>query len=112
MAQGKEVQSSALGTLRRKLQASPNVLVIDRFFPSTRICPICGHMHDSIALSDRIFACPACGYTEDRDVKSARTLLLAGKHEIACRCPGQTPTPVERKVSGTDTYSGGADVRL
>ena len=98
---GKEVQSSALGTLRRKLMSNPDVLVIDRFFPSTRMCPICGHMHESITLSDRTFACPACGYTEDRDVKSAKTLLLAGKHEIACRCPGQTPTPVER-MSGFD----------
>ena len=93
-----------------KLMSNPNVLVIDRFFPSTRMCPLCGHMHENIALSDRTFACPACGYTEDRDVKSAKTLLLAGKHEIACRaktlllagkheiacrCPGQTPIPVE-----------------
>ena len=95
---GKEVQNSALGTLRRKLMSDPNVLVIDRFFPSTRMCPICGHMHESITLSDRIFACPICGYTEDRDVKSAKTLLLAGKHEIACRCPGQTPTPVDVRL--------------
>ena len=58
-------------------------------------------MHENIALSDRTFVCPKCGYTEDRDVKSAKTLLLAGKHEIACRCPGQTPTPVER-MSGFD----------
>ena len=78
--------------------SDPNVLVIDRFFPSTRMCPICGHMHESITLSDRIFACPICGYTEDRDVKSAKTLLLAGKHEIACRCPGQTPTPVDVRL--------------
>ena len=92
---GKQVQNSALGTLKSKLMSNPNVLVIDRFFPSTKIC-VCGHMHDSIALSDRTFVCPICGYTEDRDVKSAKTLLLAGKHEIACRCPGQTPTPVER----------------
>ena len=81
---GKQVQNSALGTLNSKLKASPNVLVIDRFFPSTRMCPICGHIHESITLSDRTFACPACGYTEDRDVKSAKTLLLAGEHET-CR---------------------------
>ena len=76
--------------------SDPNVLVIDRFFPSTRMCPICGHMHESITLSDRIFACPICGYTEDRDVKSAKTLLLAGKHEIACTLPEQKRNPVER----------------
>ena len=101
---GKQVQSSALGTLKRKLMANEKVLVIDRFFPSTRMC-ICGHMHDSITLSDRVFVCPSCGYTEDRDVKSAKTLLLAGKHEIACTLPEQKRTPVER-------MSDLADVRL
>ena len=98
---GKQVQSSALGTLKRKLMDNEKVLVIDRFFPSTRMC-ICGHMHDSITLSDRVFVCPSCGYTEDRDVKSAKTLLLAGKHEIACTLPEQKRTPVER-MSGFDT---------
>ncbi len=98
---GKEVQASALGTLKRKLQSNPNVLVIDRFFPSTRMCPVCGHMHEGITLSDRVFICPACGYTEDRDVKAAKTLLLAGEHEIACTLPEQKRTPVER-MSGFD----------
>ncbi len=98
---GKEVQNSTLGTLKRKLQANPNVLVIDRFFPSTRMCPVCGHIHDSITLSDRVFVCPACGYTKERDIKAAKTLLLAGKHEIACTLPEQKRTPVER-MSGFD----------
>ena len=92
---GKQVQNSALGTLKRKLQASPNVLVIDRFFPSTRMCPVCGHIHEGITLSDRMFACPACGYTEERDKKAAKTLLLAGEHEVACTLPGRKRTPVE-----------------
>ena len=98
---GKQVQNSALGTLKRKLQANPQVIVIDRFFPSTRMCPVCGHIHEGIALRDRAFACPACGYTEDRDVKSAKALLLAGEHEIACTLPEQKRTPVER-MSGFD----------
>ena len=100
---GKQVQSSALGTLKRKLMANDKVLVIDRFFPSTRMC-ICGHMHDSITLSDRVFVCPSCGYTEDRDVKSAKTLLLAGKHEIACTLPEQKRTPVERMSDFDASY--------
>ena len=57
---GREVQNSALGTLKRKLMANPKVMVIDRFFPSTRMC-ICGYVHEDITLSDRVFACPACG---------------------------------------------------
>ena len=100
---GKQVQNSALGTLKRKLMANDKVLVIDRFFPSTRMC-ICGYMHDSITLSDRVFVCPSCGYTEDRDVKSAKTLLLAGKHEIACTLPEQKRTPVERMSDFDASY--------
>ncbi len=92
---GKQVQNSALGTLKRKLLANPNVLVIDRFFPSTRMCPVCGHIHEGITLSDRMFACPACGYTEERDKKAAKTLLLAGEHEVVCTLPGRKRTPVE-----------------
>ena len=92
---GREVQNSALGTLKRKLQANPHVIVIDRFFPSTKMC-ICGHINESITLSDRVFECPVCGYTEDRDVKAAKTLLLAGEHEKACTCLEGIRTPTER----------------
>ena len=92
---GREVQNSALGTLKRKLQANPHVIVIDRFFPSTKMC-ICGHINESITLSDRVFECPVCGYTEDRDVKAAKTLLLAGEHEKACTCLKGIRTPAER----------------
>ena len=92
---GRQVQNSALGTLKRKLQSNPNVLIIDRFFPSTKMCPRCGVLKEDITLSDRIFAC-GCGYTEDRDVKAAETLLLAGEHEIICTSLEGTRTPVER----------------
>ena len=101
---GREVQNSALGTLKRKLQTSPNVIVIDRFFPSTKMCPVCGHIHEGITLSDRTFTCPTCGYTEDRDVKSAKTLLLAGEHEITCTLPEQKRTPVERMSDFDASY--------
>ena len=67
-----------LGTLKRKLESNPNVLILDRFFPSTRMCPRCGALTEDITLSDRTFVCPECGYTEERDVKSAKTMLLAG----------------------------------
>ena len=93
---GREVQNSALGTLKRKLHANPDVIVIDRFFPSTKMCPHCGHIHDSITLSDRVFVCPVCGYTEERDVKASKTLLLAGEHIMSCTCRERTRTPEER----------------
>ncbi|HIV99225.1 MAG TPA: transposase, partial [Candidatus Ornithospirochaeta avicola] len=101
---GKQVQNSALGTLKGKLKSNKNVLVIDRFFPSTRMCPECELIHESITLSDRTFFCDRCGYSEDRDIKAAKTLLLAGKHKIACTLPEQKRTPVERKSAFDTSY--------
>ena len=93
---GKEVQNSALGTLKDKLKQNPRVIVIDRFFPSTKLCPICGTVKDDITLKDRTYVCQKCGYREDRDVKAAKTILLAGLGEITCTCVERTSTPVER----------------
>ena len=93
---GREVQNSALGTLKRKLMLNPDVIVVDRFFPSTKMCPRCEIINEDITLSDRIFAC-GCGYAEDRDVKSAKTLLLAGEHKISCTHAEHMGPPEERK---------------
>ena len=101
---GKQVQNSALGTLKSKLKANPNVIVIDRFFPSTRMCPNCGAIKEDITLSDRIFICDSCGYTEDRDVKSAKTMLLAGRHEMSCTLAEYKRTPEERISDFDNSY--------
>ena len=100
---GRQVQNSALGTLKSKLVSNPNVLVIDRFFPSTKMCPSCGVINEGITLSDRIFTC-GCGYTEERDVKSAKTLLLAGKHKRSCTLAERKCSPEERKSDFDTSY--------
>jgi putative transposase len=46
----------------------------DRFYPSSRMCRKCGHIHENLTLADRIFKCPSCGHTEDRDVHAAKNL--------------------------------------
>ena len=97
------MQNSALGTLKSKLVSNPNVLVIDRFFPSTKMCPSCGAINECITLSDRMFTC-GCGYTEDRDVKAAKTLLLAGEHKRACIRAEHTDTPEEQKLAFDTSY--------
>ena len=78
---GNQVQNSALGTVKYKLKNRDNVIVISKWFPSTKMCPECGHKHD-MTLSERTYRCPDCGYTEDRDIKAAKTLLLAGQYEM------------------------------
>ena len=100
---GRQVQNSALGTLKGRLMSNPNVLVVDRFFPSTRMCPSCGAINEGITLSDRMFTC-ICGYAEDRDVKAAKTLLLAGEHELSCTPAEHMGTPEERMSDFHTSY--------
>ena len=47
---------------------------VDRFFPSSKTCSKCGCIHKNLKLSDRIFECPSCGFTIDRDFNAAMNL--------------------------------------
>ena len=47
---------------------------VDRFFPSSKTCSQCGCIHKNLKLSDRIFECPSCGFTIDRDFNAAMNL--------------------------------------
>ena len=55
---------------------SGNVIVKDRFFPSSKLCSgkECGKKNEALTLKDRIFSCPHCGYQIDRDLNAAKNL--------------------------------------
>ena len=48
---------------------------VHRFYPSSKTCSQCGHVHKDLKLSDRIFTCPACGHTQRRDENAAVNLM-------------------------------------
>ena len=66
----------------------------DRFFPSSRRCHVCGHIHRSLCLSDRRWVCPVCRTCHDRDENAATNLLHFGRAGTA-----RTYTPVESWVA-------------
>ena len=85
-----------LGELRRQLEykaeTSPcEVVVADRWFPSSKLCRMCDVKNDGLTLKDRVFRCDACGHEEDRDLNASRNLerypRLAGNPD-ACGHPG------------------------
>lgn len=51
--------------------------IVDRWFPSSKTCRKCSYKHSKLKLSDRIFVCPNCGHTEDRDLQAAKNLANA-----------------------------------
>ncbi|WP_406340209.1 transposase [Streptomyces sp. NBC_01620] len=60
------------------------VIAVDRFFPSSKLCSVCGTLQDKMPLNVRTWTCAACGTTHDRDVNAARNLLAAGRAVSAC----------------------------
>lgn len=51
---------------------------VDRFYPSSKTCHNCGCVKHNLKLSDRVYTCKACGYTEDRDFNAALNLASYG----------------------------------
>ncbi|WP_063035822.1 RNA-guided endonuclease InsQ/TnpB family protein [Nocardia grenadensis] len=60
---------------------------VDRFFPSTRMCSVCGAMGGKKPLHVRVWTC-ACGAVPDRDVNAAIIILAAGRAERLNACGG------------------------
>jgi len=55
------------------------LVVIDRWYPSSKTCSACGHRLAELSLSARHWTCPACGARHDRDVNAAKNILAAGR---------------------------------
>ncbi len=56
--------------------------IVDRFYPSSKLCHCCGSMKKDLKLSDRTYKC-SCGYVEDRDFNASLNLKDAVTYKIA-----------------------------
>lgn len=56
------------------------LITVDRFFPSSKLCSACGTIASSMPLNVREWEC-ACGAVHDRDVNAAKNILAAGLAE-------------------------------
>ncbi|MGK3095070.1 RNA-guided endonuclease InsQ/TnpB family protein [Streptomyces sp. WAC01490] len=54
------------------------LVIVDRFFPSTRRCSACGVTGPKLDLAVRSWSCGGCGAVHDRDVNAARNLRAEG----------------------------------
>jgi putative transposase len=50
------------------------LILVDRFFPSSQICSNCGSHRHKMPLKNRVFECPDCGHIEDRDLNVAKNI--------------------------------------
>ena len=63
----------------KALQNDKKVVLIGRFYPSSKTCSKCGYIHKDLKLKDRHWNCPNCGSYHDRDFNAALNILYEGR---------------------------------
>ena len=71
---GNKIQHSILGRIKSKLSINERVVILDKWFPTTKYCSNCGSKIE-LDLKDRIFECPNCKEKEDRDIHAAKNII-------------------------------------
>jgi len=82
------ISDAAWRQLRTMLQYKADwygrdLVVVDRWFPSSKLCSTCGALAERMPLKVRSWTC-RCGQTHDRDANAARNILAEGLSVIAC----------------------------
>lgn len=82
----KAIASEKLYEFRSKLTAKGRqngieIRVVNRFYPSSKLCHACGRRKAGLKLSDRIFVCE-CGYKADRDYNASLNLRDAKTYTV------------------------------
>ncbi|MEV1086133.1 RNA-guided endonuclease TnpB family protein [Streptomyces sp. NPDC050211] len=82
------ISDAAWGEFRSMLEYKAQwygreVIAVDRWFPSSKLCSACGTLQDKMPLNVRTWTCD-CGIIHDRDVNAANNLLAAGLAVSAC----------------------------
>ena len=69
--------------VNKALVNDKQVVFIDRFYPSSKTCSVCGYKKRDLRLSDREWTCPICGTKHDRDINAAVNIFIEGKRMLA-----------------------------
>ncbi|MCO6008912.1 transposase [Actinoallomurus purpureus] len=86
------ISDAGWGEFRRQLEykaerAGRTLVVIDRWYPSSKTCSVCGYLLAELSLSTRHWTCPGCRTRHDRDINAAKNIVAAGR-AVAGHNPG------------------------
>ena len=115
----KSVPDAGWATFRAMLtykadRNNTHLIVIGRFFPSSKTCGACGLINADLTLADRDWTCP-CGVAHDRDLNAARNIdkegarffeqIVAAGHAETQNACGDPISPIERLAQVVETGS-------
>lgn len=83
------VAEQNLFTFRTKLQnkckeMNIELRVVNRFYPSSKLCNVCGYKKTNLKLSDRMYYCDKCGYESDRDLNASINIRDSVDYVVFC----------------------------
>ncbi len=65
--------------LKYKMEASGKKLIkVAKYFPSSKICNVCGHKNELLTIKDKIWECPKCHTIHNRDINASINLKKEG----------------------------------
>ncbi len=107
------IADSSFGEIRRQLTYKASwygtkVVVIDRFYPSSKTCSVCRYVLGKLDLKVRVWTCPNCHTVHYRDDNASKTILAASSVErlnaYGAESPGSLVTMSEtiRVETGTE----------
>jgi len=84
----KSIHDTAFGEIKRQAEYKGiwydvPFISVDRWFPSSKLCSVCGSKYNDLSLSDREWTCPECGTDHDRDINAAQNLRKEGLSILA-----------------------------
>jgi putative transposase len=138
----RKILQAGFGSFREMLKYKTGAIggvfvMIDRFFPSSKLCSRCGWKDVDQTLRDRVFRCRECGLTIDRDHNAARNIRRAyedsvvdasttestgGEHRpwtgqplieghvLTIKSPGKTPAREQKRKRTKDVRGRSADL--
>jgi len=74
-----------------------DIIQVDKWFPSSKLCSVCGYKKDDLTLSDREWDCPKCGTHHDRDKNASKNLESEGNRILKIGLSSPELTPLEMK---------------
>jgi putative transposase len=109
----KSVLDAAFGETRRQLEYKTvwnrrHLAVIDRWYPSSKTCHVCGAVNTALTLADRSWTCVGCGSVHDRDsnaslnIKAEGLKLLAAGHADSLNAHGAGVRPPQLEAVGVE----------
>ena len=113
---GRSLADVSLAELRRQLtykisDRGTTLVVVGRFYPSSKTCSACGAVRAKLPLAVRVFECSTCGTSLDRDINASLNIEAEGRRLLEAKLESVQPMSSPHDVAGPRPETKNADPR-